>query len=34
MDEVKEGRNTQLNFALVFPDTFFGSDKYPSLTLE
>jgi hypothetical protein len=34
MDEVKEGRNTQLNFALDFTDTYFGSGKYPTLTHE
>jgi hypothetical protein len=34
MDEIKEGRNTQLNFALDFTDTYFGSGKYPMLTNE
>lgn len=34
VDEVKEGRNTQLNFALDFTDTYFGSGKYPTLTHE
>jgi hypothetical protein len=31
MDEVKEGRNTKLNFTMDFPGTFFVSVKYPTL---
>jgi hypothetical protein len=31
VDEVKEGRNTQLNFSLDLPGIYFGPGKYPTL---
>jgi hypothetical protein len=34
VDEVKESRITQLNFALDLPDTNFGTGKYPTLTKQ
>lgn len=34
MDEIKTTRNTELNFTLVFPETYFGSGKYPTLRNE
>ena len=31
MDEAKTTRDTEFNFALDFPETYFGSGKYPTL---
>jgi len=32
MDEIKTTRDTEFNFALDFPESYFGSGKYPMLT--
>jgi hypothetical protein len=33
MDEIKTTRDIEFNFALDLKETYFGSDKYPMLTI-